>query len=98
MLRRRTELKPSRGTTIPDKVRARVNERDRRCVGWVVGMPGLCAGQLELDHVRASGGLGLKSPSTVENLVRLCALHHEVKTLSGREWRPVLIGYIEGKS
>jgi hypothetical protein len=92
-----TPLKPSSGTRIPDDVRALVGERDRMCVGYIIGMPGDCAGALELDHVRASGGLGLKSRSTVDNLVRLCGAHHRVKTEHGREWRPILIDYLEGR-
>jgi hypothetical protein len=60
-------------------------------------MPGDCAGGREMDHVRASGGLGMKSPSTVSNLVILCAKHHLEKTMHGREWRPILIDYIEGR-
>jgi len=98
MLRRRTELKSSRGTVWPPKVLARLRERDRRCVGWVIGMPGLCAGELQPDHVRASGGMGMKSPSTLENGAMLCAIHHQVKSLNGREWRPKLIDYIEGRA
>lgn len=90
-------MKASRGTVIPSEVRARVNLRDRLCVGFVVGMPGECAGSYELDHVRASGGLGMKSPSTADNLVRLCGVHHRAKTEDGRRWRPVLIDYLGGK-
>lgn len=97
-LRRYSPIAKSRGTVIPDKERARVEERDRRCVGWVVGMPGECFGQLELDHVRASGGIGLKSRSTADNLVRLCSTHHRTKTEDGRVWRPRLIAYIEGRA
>ena len=97
-LRRYSPLKASRGTVIPSEVRRQVEYRDRLCVGFVVGMPGDCAGSYELDHVRASGGLGMKSPSTVGNLVRMCGTHHRVKTEHGREWRPVLISYIEGRA
>jgi len=97
MLRRRSPLKASSGTQIPPDIRRYVEQRDRVCVGFVVGMPKDCAGSLELDHVRASGALGRKSPSTADNLVRLCAWHHHFKTLNGREWRPVLIDYIAGR-
>jgi hypothetical protein len=96
LVRRLTPLKPSSGTRIPDDIRHQVEYRDRMCVGAIVLMPGDCAGGLELDHVRA-GGMGLKSRSTVDNLVRLCGAHHRVKTENGREWRPILIDYIEGR-
>ena len=97
-MRRYTALKPSAGTRIHDDVRAFVTARDKLCVGAVVGMPGDCFGALDLDHVRASGGLGMKSPSTVGNLVRLCSNHHRLKTENGRVWRPILIDYIEGRT
>jgi hypothetical protein len=58
-------------------------------------MAGECFGQLELDHVRASHGIGMKSASTTENLVTLCSTHHREKTEHGRGWRPVLIAYLE---
>jgi hypothetical protein len=44
-------------------VRAQVRARDRDCVFMRLGIPHDCFGQLELDHVRASGGLGLRSRS-----------------------------------
>ncbi len=96
-LRRYAPMKQSRGTTIPPDVRNRVTLRDRLCVGFVVGMPGDCAGSYELDHVRASGGLGMKSQSTEDNLVRMCGVHHRLKTEQGRTWRPVLIDYLGGR-
>jgi len=95
MIRRRTPMKPSRGTVIPPSVRAIVFARDPECVGKVIGLPGPCFGNLELDHVRASGGMGMKSESVASNLVRLCAHHHFWKTLHGREVRPLLIAYID---
>lgn len=94
MLRRYAPMKASRGTVIPQDVRAFVSNRDRICVGVVVGMPGECSGSFELDHVRASGGLGIKSRSTPDNLVRLCGAHHRAKTEDGRRWRPVLLDYL----
>lgn len=97
-LRRYAPIAKSEGTRIPSKVREAVNYRDRICVGAVVGMPGDCSGSYELDHVRASGGLGIKSRSTPDNLVRLCGAHHRVKTEAGRTWRPRLIAYLEGRS
>ena len=61
-----------RGTARPDpvppSVRAHVRERDRGCVFTRLGIPHPCLGALELDHVRASGGLGLRSRSTPDNL------------------------------
>ena len=93
-LRRYAPLKPSSGTRIPDAVRRSVVLRDAGCVGPRVGMPTDCVGGIELDHVRASGGMGIKSPSTAENCVSLCGSHHRMKTLEGRRWRPRLLGYL----
>lgn len=96
-LRRYSSLKPSRGTVWPDKVLAILRQRDRLCVGFVIGMPGDCYGNLEPDHVRASGGLGMKSRSTVDNGAMLCSTHHRLKTNEGRTWRPRILDYIAGK-
>lgn len=96
-LRRYAPLKASAGTRWPPDVMRRLRERDRICVGRVVDMPGDCSGMLEPDHVRASGGLGMKSRSTIDNGALLCSAHHRVKTENGRTWRPVLIDYIEGR-
>jgi 5-methylcytosine-specific restriction endonuclease McrA len=76
-------------------VRALVRARDRSCVFTRLGIPHDCFGQLELDHVRASGGLGLRSRSAPDNLVLLCPVAHRIKTLQGRRWRPVLLAWIE---
>ena len=88
-----------RGASRPDPVspavRAFVRERDRGCVFSRLGIPHLCLGALELDHVRASGGLGLRSRSTPGNLVLLCPAAHRAKTLDGRRWRSVLLAWIE---
>jgi hypothetical protein len=94
-LRRRTPLAPSRGTLIPVAVRAAVTQRDPICVGRIVGLPGDCIGGLELDHVRASGAVGMKSASIPTNLVRLCGFHHWYKGQHGRSIRPLLIAYID---
>jgi len=59
-----------------------------------MGMPGPCHFVLEIDHVRASGGLGMKSETTIENLISMCRIHHETKTLNGRIWRPRLLEYL----
>jgi hypothetical protein len=96
MLRRSIPLKPSRGTTWPPDVAQVIRERDRRCVGPAVGMAGPCAGSVEIDHVRASHGLGMKSESTEDNGVVLCTAHHREKTAGGKVWRPRLLRYLEG--
>ena len=80
---------------VPPGVRAQVRARDRGCVFARLGIRHDCFGQLELDHVRASGGLGLRSRSTSDNLVLLCPSAHRMKTLDGRRWRPVLVAWIE---
>lgn len=93
-LRRYSPMKASSGTTIPGDVRAAVLARDGMCVGPQVGMPGICVGGLELDHVRASHGMGMKSETTVGNLVALCSGHHRLRTSYGKTWRPILLDYI----
>jgi 5-methylcytosine-specific restriction endonuclease McrA len=80
---------------VPAAVRAHVRARDGGCVFARLGTPHDCFGRLELDHVRASGGLGLRSRSTPDNLVLLCPSAHRLKTLAGRRWRPVLLAWIE---
>ncbi len=94
-LRRYAGLKPSKGTTIPPRMRLEALDRDRGCIGPFVGMPGDCYGTLELDHVRASRGIGMKSRTELDNLVTLCGGHHREKTENGRTWRPVLLAYLE---
>lgn len=78
----------------PAKVRAAIEERDPSCVGRIVGFPTRCYGAAQLDHIRASGGIGMKSPSTLENGARLCFSCHEWKTSHGREARPLLLDYV----
>lgn len=80
---------------VPPGVRAHVRARDRTCVFTQLAIPHDCFGQLELDHVRASGALGKRSASTADNLVLLCPWAHRMKTLDGRRWRPVLLAWIE---
>ena len=94
-LRRYAPIAASRGTVIPPQLRILVLERDKGCVGPSVGMPEPCYGSLELDHVRASHGIGLKSRTEADNLVTLCGGHHRMKTERGRTWRPVLLDYLE---
>jgi 5-methylcytosine-specific restriction endonuclease McrA len=99
MLRRYPTRHRRGGPRPPDPVapgvRAEVRERDRDCVFTRLGILHDCFGQLELDHVRASGGLGLRSRSTTDNLVLLCPVAHRMKTLEGHRWRPVLLAWIE---
>jgi hypothetical protein len=90
-------MKPSRGTVIPTDMRLRVLQRDARATGGCVGfgrLPGDCAGGLELDHVRASHGMGMKSETSEGNLVALCGAHHLYKTANGKAARPVLLDYL----
>jgi 5-methylcytosine-specific restriction endonuclease McrA len=90
-------MKQSRGTVIPSEVRKAVVARDKVCVGMIAGFPEEHRGTLELDHVRASHAIGMKSASTSDNLVLLCAGHHRWKTEHGREARPLLLGYLSSK-
>lgn len=97
-LRRYAPMTRSAGIRIPASMRLRVLRRDERAAGGCVGfgrLPGDCMGGLELDHVRASGGLGMKSTTCDCNLVALCGAHHRHKTAHGRDDRPVLLDYLE---
>lgn len=94
-MRRYAPMKQSRGTVIPAELRLYVTLRDKGCVGYA-RLPGDCAGSLELDHVRASHGIGMKSRTERDNLVTLCGAHHRWKTSHGREARPLLLAYLEG--
>ncbi|HET7128955.1 MAG TPA: hypothetical protein VFJ93_07765 [Gaiellaceae bacterium] len=96
-MRRYTALKPSKGTTWPPAVSAAIRARDVDCVGPRIGMAGDCLGERAIDHIRASHGMGMKSPSTVENGALLCNVHHVLKTENGKTWRPKLIAYIASK-
>lgn len=95
-LRRYAPITPSRGTTWPPDVRSAIVERDGgRCVGERAGFPIPCTGKpIELDHVRASHGMGMKSDSTVDNGVCLDSWCHRWKTENGREARPLLLKYL----
>jgi 5-methylcytosine-specific restriction endonuclease McrA len=92
-MRRYAPMKPSRGTVIPAGLRIDVLTRDMGCVGFG-RFPGDCAGANELDHVRASHGMGMKSETTSSNLVTLCGAHHRWKTENGRKARPILLDYL----
>jgi 5-methylcytosine-specific restriction endonuclease McrA len=100
-MRRYQPIAKSRGTAIPPDLRKAVLERDRwRCIGHVLNFPTahLPVGELELDHVRASHGMGMKSETTAANLVSLCAWCHRWKTQHGREARPLLLAYLSGQA
>lgn len=97
-MRRYQPMRASRGTTWPLAVSRAIRERDGGCVGPRVGMDGPCSGSLEIDHVRASGAIGKKSPSVVENGAVLCGSHHRLKTEYGKTWRPRILDYIAGKT
>lgn len=100
MLRRYGGIKPSRGTTISSDLRREVTDRDRRIVGGngcvmrFVGAPMPCGGDVQLDHVRASHAIGMKSPTDRANLILTCGFHHRMKTENGRQWRPPLLVYL----
>ena len=96
-LRRYAPMKPSRGTVWPSLVRRVITARDGGyCVGPRAGLPDLgCMGTpIEIDHVRASGGISMKSRSTVDNGALLCPVCHRWKTDHGRDARPLLIDWI----
>ena len=98
----RKAKKPKRDTPDEARERAHVWRRDGECVARKILMPnGLplamvspCEGGLSYDHVRASGGLGMKSPTHRTNLVVLCRGHHILKTDWGKTWRPLLLDYL----
>lgn len=90
-LRRYASIAPSKGTTWPPEVRAHVETHQPPCLGPLAGMPEPCAGQSELDHIRASGGIGMKSKSVAVNAARMCGIHHRRKTDFGRQYRPKLL-------
>lgn len=88
----------------PDEAaeRTHVWMRDRECVAKrALDLYGhhpveaeRCDGPLSYDHVRASGGLGMKSPTHRTNGVILCLHHHRLKTEYGKTWRPILLAYL----
>ena len=92
-MRRYAPLASSKGTVIPAGLRVTVLTRDNGCVGRG-RLPGECSGSLELDHVRASHAMGMKSRTEANNLVALCGVHHRWKTSFGREARPILLDYL----
>jgi 5-methylcytosine-specific restriction endonuclease McrA len=97
-------MKPKKVKRDTDAERAEKNyvrARDNGCVARRSAATGNqfptldCEGPLDVDHVRASGGLGLKSPTHRTNMVVLCRHHHRAKTEYGKVWRPLLIQYLE---
>ena len=105
-LRRYAPMRKSRGTTWPYlDARVIVTRDGGRCVAEqagllrLAGMMGValeCQGTpVEKDHVRASGGLGMKSRSTYDNGVLLCPPCHRFKTEHGRVARPQLLAYLD---
>ena len=93
--------KVKRDTSTEAAEKAYVRARDKGCVaqracrlGGVVHLA-YCDGPLDVDHVRASGGLGMKSPTHRTNMVVLCRWHHRLKTEYGKTWRPLLLAYLE---
>jgi hypothetical protein len=99
-MRRYVPLKASRGTVWPADVRAAILDRDSsRCVCVRADFPPEVIANcpvypVELDHIRASGGISMKSRSTVDNGVTLSAFCHRWKTEHGREARPLLLDWI----
>ena len=102
-LRRYAPIRPSLGTRWPPEVRAEITRLDGgRCVCERAGFPpevvARCGGSLETDHVRASGAVGMKSRSTVDNGATLSAECHRWKGLNGRIARPLLLDWIDRRS
>lgn len=88
-------MKKSAGTTIPPELREAVWARDQgRCVVLFVGVLHDCLPSREIDHVRASGALGKKSRTTLDNLILTCPVGHRLKTNDGRAIRPLLLDYL----
>ena len=94
-LRRYAPIKPSRGTVWPPDVVEAARRLHGPCMGPAVVMPGPCEGSSEPDHIRASGAIGKKSRSTLDNCAPLCSIHHRLKTREGRTWRPKLIELVD---
>lgn len=94
MIRRYAPIKQSAGTRWDPEVRAHVSRHQPPCIGPLAGMPGVCMGGSDLDHVRASHGMAMKSESIASNGARMCGAHHLLKTNAGRTWRPILIGLV----
>lgn len=97
----RHERKLKRDTDEERAEKQHVRDRDRGCVAArsaiAYGFPQPehgCQGPLEVDHVRASGGLAMKSPTVRTNMVTLCSWHHRLKTEYGKTWRPILLAYL----
>jgi 5-methylcytosine-specific restriction endonuclease McrA len=95
---KRKAPKVKRDTDAERAEKAYVRARDNGCVASRAASLAErlhCDGPLDVDHVRASGGLGMKSPTHRTNLVVLCRHHHRAKTEFGKVWRPLLLAYLE---
>jgi hypothetical protein len=90
---RRVKVRTHRDPVTPE-LYAYLEKRDGRCVMLKIRADHVCDGPTEVDHVRASGGLGLRSRSTADNCVRLCRWAHLQKTDFGRTIRPLLLDYL----
>lgn len=74
---------------------AAVRARDGdMCVGPRAGFEGPCGGPLEMDHVLNGGGLSIRGPSVVGNLVVLCRDHHRFKTEHAAVCRRLLLAFL----
>ena len=94
-LRRYKPLRAGPGTHFDASVVREAIALHGGCLGPVVGMPGRCDGPIDPDHIRASGALGMKSRSTLDNCAPLCRfVHHRMKTEYGRVWRPLLVAAV----
>src|SRR5690606_36114238 len=91
---KKVRIRPRKDPVTRD-LAAYLAKRDGRCAMVKIRADHVCDGPSEIDHVRASGGLGLRSPSTKANTVRLCRWAHLTKTYLGRVIRPLLLDYIE---
>lgn len=90
--------KPKKDRKWPEGLHDYIVERDQGCVAHrlQLGRDRPCFGKVQVDHVRHSGGIGMKSPTEAWNLVSLCGQHHYSKTVhEGGDWRPVLIKYLQ---
>jgi hypothetical protein len=90
---RRVKLRP-RKDPVTRELAAYLERRDGRCAMAKIRADHVCDGPSEIDHVRASGGLGLRSESSRRNCVRLCRWGHLTKTYYGKVWRPILLDWI----
>lgn len=91
---KRVKIRPRKDPVTRD-LAAYLERRDGRCAMAKIRADHICDGPSEIDHIRSSGGLGLRSPSIKANCVRLCRWAHLQKTYYGKTIRPLLLYYIE---